>query len=416
MTASSGIATGATESRTQRPVFLHTGWRTAGTWLWARFRALPWVEAYHEPLHEILDTLTAGTILRHRADTWTSGHPALTHPYYHEYGPLLRATGGVEGFNASFVTEDFFADPDAKSPALHAYLTRLLDHATARGRQPVLKFCRSLGRVGWMRQVFPHAVHVAMLRNPASQFASAQHYLAHEDTPYFLVVPLAVLLRNRGNDRVADALRIFDVRPPSLPVDATWDDTLQACATWIGRTPVEQWYRGFMAFWLLCVTSLPDSLDRCIDSDLLTLDPGYRTTVRSDLVALTGLPIAFDDPMKTMHLHNGIGVAPEVAWHCHQIAAMLLAARYGANWAATPNGAPIAAMLAHADLVATPDAESATGQNVDRRAYLQRLWGRALAANDRLTAVQAAHAWRPITSRQWAQTHLAELGGENGLP
>ena len=111
MTASNGFETYTAVLNTRCAVFLHTGWRTAGTWRWARFRALPWVEAYHEPLHENLDTLTAGYILRHRADTWASGHPALTLPYYHEYAPLLRSTGGVEGFHAKFATEDFFAMP-----------------------------------------------------------------------------------------------------------------------------------------------------------------------------------------------------------------------------------------------------------------------------------------------------------------
>lgn len=411
MTASNGFTTDAAARDRHRAVFLHTGWRTAGTWLWARFRALPWVEAYHEPLHETLDTLTAGTVPYHRADAWASGHPALTLPYYHEYAPLLRATGGVTGFHANFATDDFFAAADTALPALRAYLTRLLDHAMGRGRQPVLKFCRSLGRVGWMQRVFPHAVHVVLLRNPATQFASARRYHTHEDISYFLVMPLAVLSHHRDDDRVADTLRIFDARCPSLPADATWDDTVRACTTWLDTASAEQWYRGFMAFWLLCVTSLPDSLDRLVDSDLLTLAPAYRTSVRSGLVGLTGLPLVFDQALPTVRLHNGIGVAPEVAWHCHQTAAMLLAARYGADWAATPNGAPIAAMLAHADLVATPDADGATEQEVDRLTYLRRLRDRAVAAHDRLATVQAAHAWRPITSLQWVQARLAEADG-----
>ncbi len=240
-----------------------------------------------------------------------------------------------------------------------------------------MKFCRSLGRVGWMRRVLPRAVRVVTLRNPASQFASARRHFARENNPHFLVMPLAVLLRNRGDNRIADALRIFDVRLPSLPVGATSDDTLQACVAWVDETPVEQWYRGLMAFWLLGVTSLPDTIDRFIDSALLTLAPAYRAAVQSDLVALTGLPIVFDAAMNTVRLQNSIGVSPDVAWHCHQTAAMLLAARYGADWATTRNGAPIAAMLAHADLVATPDPEGAAEHDIDRGTYLQLLLGRA---------------------------------------
>lgn len=411
MTVSNGKQASTAVRGTRRAVFLHTGWRTAGTWLWARFRTLPWVEAYYEPLHENLDSLTDGTILRQRADTSVSGHPALALPYYHEYAPLLRATGGVEGFHANFATEDFFADAAATLPALRAYLTRLVDHASSRGRYPVLKFCRSIGRVAWMCQVFSHAAHVVVLRNPAAQFESARRYLARQNNPYFLVMPLAILLRNQGSDRVADAMRLFDVRLPALPADTSWDDTLRACLTWIEGVPVEQWYRGFMAFWLLGVAGLPDTVDTIIDTDLLTLAPRYRATVRSTLVALTGLSVGFDDATQAMHLCDGIGVPTDAAWHCHQIAAMLLAARHGAAWPTTPIGGPIAGLLAHADLVATPDGYGGGEQDVDPIAYLRRLRARAEAAGGALDAICASHPWRSITPRRWVQDHLADAMG-----
>jgi hypothetical protein len=109
-----------------------------------------------------------------RADTWSSHHPRLTRPYYHEYAPLLRnGTPGVDGFRRAFGAANFFADAAAELPELRAYIAMLLAHAAKQGRQPVLKFCRSIGRVAWMQRNFPGAVHVVVLRNPATQFGSA---------------------------------------------------------------------------------------------------------------------------------------------------------------------------------------------------------------------------------------------------
>jgi len=55
---------------------------------------------------------------------------------------------------STFATDDFFAGPDTALPALQAYLRHLVEVAHERG-QPVFKFCRSLGRMGWMANPSP---------------------------------------------------------------------------------------------------------------------------------------------------------------------------------------------------------------------------------------------------------------------
>jgi hypothetical protein len=75
------------------PIFLHTGWRTVGTWLWSRFRMVEGTRCLYEPLHEDLATLSRDDIARLRADNWASRHPDLAHPYYDEYADLLNADG-----------------------------------------------------------------------------------------------------------------------------------------------------------------------------------------------------------------------------------------------------------------------------------------------------------------------------------
>ena len=77
------------EKEQSHGIFLHTGWRSAGTWVWSRFRALQTVTAFYEPLHPILGDLREADIPA-LEPTWTSGHPTLTAPYFTEYRPFIQ--------------------------------------------------------------------------------------------------------------------------------------------------------------------------------------------------------------------------------------------------------------------------------------------------------------------------------------
>jgi hypothetical protein len=89
-------------------VFLHTGYRTAGTWLWSCFRKLDTVTAYYEPLHEMLATIDQEKLATSTADSWRSGHPALEAPYFAEYAHLLeQGVKGIPGYDAVFSVDRF---------------------------------------------------------------------------------------------------------------------------------------------------------------------------------------------------------------------------------------------------------------------------------------------------------------------
>ncbi|TGS69684.1 hypothetical protein, partial [Mesorhizobium sp. M8A.F.Ca.ET.181.01.1.1] len=93
----------------------------------------------------------------------------LEAPYFDEYKAFLReGTRGVSGYRRTFSTDRFSEQPDAEFPALQSYLRSLCEHSAQQGRVPVLKFCRSSGRVQWLRHAFADAMHVGVLRNPAS--------------------------------------------------------------------------------------------------------------------------------------------------------------------------------------------------------------------------------------------------------
>jgi hypothetical protein len=276
-----------------RPVFLHTGWRSAGTWLWSRFRALPGVQAYYEPLHTTLASRPR-VLLDARSDSWASGHPAMEAPYFQEYLPLmarhwwrLRRWGrreGVRHYDEAFEIDRFNqVPPDAE--ALARYLDHLLQHAERQQRTPVLKFCRSMGRMAWMMQRYPQAAHVAVLRHPIEQYASMRTQLLQHDNPGFFEMGLQVLCANRGVPRVARVLSALD-----CPLPARLEGPAQVRA----RTDSAH-YRAFLALWLLQVLAIAPSVSAVVDSDELGLDEHYNRQTAERLARLTGLTLDLRD-------------------------------------------------------------------------------------------------------------------------
>ncbi len=203
-------------------------------------------------------------------NSWASGYPPLTRPYYDEYMDLLNPCGvGVRRYHESFAIDRFLCPPETRLAGLRSYLGTLIGLAQAKNAIPVLKFCRSMGRFGWMRRHFPSAVHIAVMRNPASQWASARRQYLRHDNLYFMAASLRTLAANRGSeavDAVTDALR---VRLPLLAGCNIAED-LALCVAHMAQLSPEDGYRAFLASWLLAALSASDPADMVIDTDLLT--------------------------------------------------------------------------------------------------------------------------------------------------
>jgi len=405
------------------PVFLHSGWRTAGTFLWSRFRAVEGVSGYYEPLHEWLATASPATLVGNGPQLWPSGHPRLARPYFDEFAPLLRGSApGVRGYQSAFATDDFFAGPDASQPALQAYLRRLLAAAGERGEQPVLKFCRSLGRAGWMARHFPEAAHIAVVRNPVSQFIAAKHQFVAHDNPYFLLMPLLLLARNAGHEPVDQALRRFAV---DLPAHAAHRDRARAMAALAGHlrcSEPEAWYRGFLAFWLLTMLGIPETIDAIIDADLLAVSGAYRAECTAELASLSGVAIDLGAATRQAccagRVADRLGFSRADLWRHHASASAFLAERKGPDWVEHGAGASAGALLTHATLLGMDrgrllhaGAPGRTGEWEALAGYAERV-----AADHRRSQRRAERAERELAwvyqSRSWKMTGpLRRLGG-----
>jgi hypothetical protein len=272
-------------------VFLHTGWRSGGTWIWSRCRDVPRVHGYYEPLHEQAAKFRRRDVARMRPGSWQSNH-SQTAPYFEEYRDLIPTGGrGVPLYQDRFAFDDFFRPPDAPGdPELIAYLRGLLSGPIANGRVPVLKFCRSLGRVGWFEQQFPQALHAVVLRDPVSQFSSCRRLMIEERNRYFALAPLLVLARNVQNPLVREAALALGVSLPILHSDDI-DYAVETCWRHIRRLAPAERYRGFLAFWTLSALSALESDALVIDIGAMRHDAGHRQIVENTLGAQIGEPI-----------------------------------------------------------------------------------------------------------------------------
>ncbi|SOE96495.1 hypothetical protein SAMN05414139_09445 [Burkholderia sp. D7] len=281
------------EKGQSRGIFLHTGWRSAGTWVWSRFRVLQTVTAFYEPLHPILGDLRAADIPA-LEPTWTSGHPTLTAPYFTEYRPFIQDNlYGVTGYRKSFSTDRFGPVPDAGFPALQAYLKNLCDQTRNRGKTPVFKFCRSLGRLTWFKSAFPEVMHAVVLRNPASQFASG--WLLHQQwsNPFFVAAPFRVLGLNQAEPIVKQVIDVCGVRLLPTPVTAI-DEYAAACEQYVRTVEGDNAYRAFLALWILCALRSAGDADLLIDLDRLGQSSEYASELRAQVRAQVGITPGFN--------------------------------------------------------------------------------------------------------------------------
>jgi hypothetical protein len=278
----------AQQSALKQAVFLHSGWRSAGTWVWSRLRALDSVTGFYEPFSNVLAELTLADVAASRP-TLTSGHPPLAKPYFEEYRPFLQeGARGVAGYRKRFSIDRFSNVPDAEFPALQAYLANLCEHTDGHGSVPVFKFCRSSGRLPWLKHAFPQAMHAAVLRNPASQFASGWLLNQQWSNPFFVAAPFRVLGLNQSEPLVRQAIEICGVSLP--PAVATSDDAYaMACEQYARTAEGNNAYRAFIALWILGAARMAEGVDLMIDIDRLGQSRDYAAGLRAEFQALSGL-------------------------------------------------------------------------------------------------------------------------------
>lgn len=271
-------------------VFLHSTFRSGSTWFWNRFRQSAEVVAYYEPFNEVLDTLTARGIARHRPDSWNSGHPALNSPYYAEYAPLLRHIGGVTQFEPRFSYECYF-DAD-ENEGMRRYIATLCEAAWQSNKLPVLGFCRSMVRVPWFRQ-HCDGVHIATWRNPWDQWISYHDQNQRNGSTYFEFRSFLIGCIGRCHRDYAGFFA--DLHLPLLQ-DYGNQTAEEFLSPFFLASDVDRRFRVFLRLFMLDMLTVLQHADVVVDLDRMSAEPGYRDSITERLRSLSGLPdLSFDD-------------------------------------------------------------------------------------------------------------------------
>ena len=198
-----------------RPIFIHSSFRTSSTWLWSKVRSSDNVMAYYEIFNEGLNTLTAQAIGENNYSSWQSKHPPAG-PYFMEFLPLLRPEGGVAGFDPEMHLARCIPreGPDGSLAANEIlYVQQLISHASHSGQRAVLTCTRSLGRVHALRRAFD-GVHIVVYRNLLHQWASYSAQ-ALAGNMYFIDCTDKVIRLNRHDKFICAIDDFFHVREVS---------------------------------------------------------------------------------------------------------------------------------------------------------------------------------------------------------
>jgi hypothetical protein len=271
--------------------------------------------AFYEPLSEHLHGMTKERLVGSTADSWESHHPKIR-PYFEEYAPLLNAErGGVLGYHRSFAFGHYFTTAGEPSERLFAYLSSLVRFACKAGKIPVLKHCRSLGRVEWMRAAFPDALHVSIVRDPWTQWLSAQR-LAAADNRYFLTAPLSILALNARHHVVRPVLQALRIDPGRLR-RFTFSATYRTCDAFVSAASDETRYRSFLAFWIATAyTSLPH-VELTLDSDLLAASRAYRKEIQEQIEQHVGVALDLRSARKLLNASVAARISASQVEGCH---------------------------------------------------------------------------------------------------
>lgn len=260
---------------TAAPVFIHSSWRTASTWLWSRLRRAPTAIAYCEFLHERLMSCTIEDLRGNDFANWNSKHPEGA-PYFLEFAPLIEPDGAVRGYHPSMAIDQFLpagGPHGALSLAERGYVEGLIENAARLRKIPVLTDTRTLGRLDALAKAFSGR-HVLLVRNLFHQWASYSEQCAGGNR-YFLDMLFMTVEASRHD--------------PFVALIADWFADQNRTETSASV------FQLFLVFHLYLYAHAYDAADCVIDVNKIAADPEARRAAEASLSDCVQFPIDLSD-------------------------------------------------------------------------------------------------------------------------
>ena len=257
------------------PIFLHSSFRTSSTWFYEKFRRIPSVMAYYEVFHEGLEEISTSSIIDANYSSWESHHPPQA-PYFLEYLPLLKASGGVSGFDASMSFSRFIPKNGMQgelSIEEKTYLNLLIAQAYRGGKTPLLSCTRSIGRMAAIKRHLPFK-NIFLYRNLFHQWASYSGQFMRGNK-YFINTIKEIILKC-GNDNFLSSINLVFNLDEFAPTD-------------------EKCFYLFILTHLYIYAQMLESSDIAIDQTAICDDVDMRIAAEEDLYKLTSFHIDLSD-------------------------------------------------------------------------------------------------------------------------
>jgi hypothetical protein len=154
----------------------------------------------------------------------------------------------------------------------------------------VYGFCRSLGRVAWLRTHFPKAYNIVLTRRPYDHWRSCYLQLSEHRVPYFVLMPVQILGENQ---RRTPELRIL-AKEAGIP-EPRLVDSSRGYASLLPRLPADVLLRIFLEVHALAYTHALSHADLVLSIEDFAFDENYRSKVIDEIEAATGLRLTPGD-------------------------------------------------------------------------------------------------------------------------
>jgi hypothetical protein len=256
-------------------LFLHSSFRVSSTWLWSRIRSKHQFVAFYEVFNEQLADISSEQLPLHSPDCWHSKHPPGA-PYFLEFLPLMRETGGVANYDASMAFDLFIPSEGidgAISKQEEIYLGGLIEHAESLGKIPLLSCKRGLGRMHAIKSAFS-GFHILSYRNLFQQWCSyTSQYFGGQ--PFFFNT-----IRRTIESTLHDSF--FQYLHDVFPLDRMSIDS-------------SDYFYCFLLLHLYLYGQAADAADLLLDVNRMASDHAYRESVEREIAELTGVDVDFSD-------------------------------------------------------------------------------------------------------------------------
>lgn len=259
-----------------KPIFIHSLFRTGSTYFWNKFRQKDQYYCYYEPFHQDFVSLS-----REHPDLWEfskvvtqqMNFPDLDRSLTFEYRNLIMPEKkGLPLFRKSFSFDEYCHN--GSNLRAKKYLDSLTKNA--KSKIPVLQFNRSPLRIKWFKSNYPDALHLYLVRHPHDQFQSYVSMMKDNELDIFLVMDLMIAGKNQNSEMfrlLASRIPLVDVRNRNFKYEGLVYGILSNCySAW------EKYYI-FYFIWFYSFYENVSNADFIVNMDLLTSDLEYRRKV-----------------------------------------------------------------------------------------------------------------------------------------